>query len=448
MNSGEFSKGGRRIWVLAAAALVMSACGKGESTTATKPSGAAPVPVVLTAAKGMALQRSVRITGSLAGLETATISNRVAGRITKVLVDRGERIKPRQTLLEIEPDRFRLAVEESQAALQQTLARLGLKDVPAEDFDVSKTAPVKRAQSDYDLAKEKLDRYRVLNQNPNKTIGDFEFMGVEAACKSAESTLENSRDEARALLAQARQMRVQVDLRQKDYTDSVIIAPDGSTPDSIVIDSYAVTERKVSPGEYVREGSPLFTLTADSILKLQARVAERYLGDVKKGATVQFKMEAYPNEAFEGRVAIIDPAVDPASRTFLIEALVDNGKYGNRLRPGSFVPGELLTKKEPGRVMVPAEAVTSFVGVTKLFKLDAKANPPKVRALDVATGQEEEVTDGSGGVTKWVEIIKGDVKAEDQVVVKGTAKLVDGSVVTVESGAERAPQTTAAKGSE
>jgi RND family efflux transporter MFP subunit len=195
-----------------------------------------------------------------------------------------------------------------------------------------------------------------------------------------------------------------------------------------------VSERKVSPGEYVREGTPLFTLLADDVLKLQAHVPERFLADVKPGAVVTFKVEAYPGEEFSGKVSTIDPMVDPASRTFMIEALVDNAKYDHRLRPGSFVPGEVLTKKEPGRVMVPLDAVTSFVGVTKIYKLDGAATPPKVKAIEITTGQQEAIKDDAGKVTQWVEIAsaKGDVTAQDKVVVSGMTKLVDGSVVTID----------------
>jgi membrane fusion protein (multidrug efflux system) len=414
------------------AALMVGACGKGGET-ATKPGagsgGPPPVNVVLMRAKAMELQRSVRITGNLVGLETPTISNRVTGRVTKVLVDRGDRVQPGQTLLEIEPDRFRMSVDESQAALAQTLARLGVKEVPGENFDVNQTAPVKKAKSQYDLAKEKMDRTTPLHDA--QRINDFEYLAVVSDFRSAESTLENSRDEARALLAQARQNRAALEMRQKDFADSVIMAPDGSTPEKIQIDSYVVNDRKVSPGEYVREGTALFTLIADRILKLQARVPERYLGDVKEGAKVTFQVEAYPDEEFAGKVTVIHPAIDEASRTFMVEAQVDNTQYSGRLRPGSFVPGEVLTKKEAGRVMVPLDALTSFVGVTKLFKLDLKANPPKVKSVDVTQGQQEAVTDASGKVTQWVEIVKGDVTADDQVVISGMTKLVDGSAVKI-----------------
>jgi RND family efflux transporter MFP subunit len=428
-----------------ALAAALAACGKsGTQTATTKPSGPAPVNVIVAPARSVELQRSVDIKGSLVGLETATISNRVAGRITKVLVDRGDRVKPSQTLLEIEPDRYKMSVDESQAALQGVLARLGIKEVPSEDFDVNQTAPVKKARSDYDLTKEKMDRSASLNAS--KTINDFEWLAIVSAFKSAESTLENSRDEARALLAQARQVQAQIALRKKDHADSVILAPDGNTPEGVKIASYAVADRKVSPGEYLREGTALFTLLADDVLKLQAHVPERYMADIKNGAVVTFHVEAYPGEDFVGKVSTIDPMVDPASRTFMIEALVDNAKYEHRLRPGSFVPGEVLTKKEANRIMVPLDAVTSFVGVMKVYKVDATAKPPKARVVEITTGQQEAVTDASGKVTQWVEIAsaKGQLTASEQVVISGQTKLVDGSVVNIEKPAAKPEAAPAA----
>jgi hypothetical protein len=102
----------------------------------------------------------------------------------------------------------------------------------------------------------------------------------------------------------------------------------------------------------------------------------------------------------------------------------------------------VLTKKDPGRVMVPLDALTSFVGVTKLFKLDPKANPPKVKSVDVTQGQQEALTDASGKVTQWVEILNGEVTADDQVVVSGMTKLVDGSTVKIAADDKKPPEAT------
>src|SRR6187399_1896169 len=109
-----------RTGLLLLTAATLAACGKGTETAATKPSttapAVAPVIVTLAPARAMELQRTVKITGSLVGLETATLSNRVSGLVTKVYVDRGDRVKPNQVLMEVEPDRYRMAVDESEAA--------------------------------------------------------------------------------------------------------------------------------------------------------------------------------------------------------------------------------------------------------------------------------------------------------------------------------------------
>jgi len=417
--------------ILVLTAACIAACTKPAANAAVAPAAPSvpPVNITVVSARAMELQRSVKITGSLVGLETATLSNRVTGRVTKIYFDRGGRVKPGEVMLEIEPDRFQMAVDESKGTLEQTLARLGLKEIPKDDFDISQTAPVKKAQSEYDNAKAKLDRATPLNQS--KALNDFEYLDIVNTFRSAASALETSRYEARALLAEARQNNATMDMKAKDFTDSKILAPDGTTPEGWKIDSYAVSDRKVSPGEYIREGTSLFTLVADGTLKLQSHVPERYLGDVKKDAIVTFHVEAYPNENFEGKVATIDPTVDPASRTFLIEALVDNVKYKSRLRPGSFVPGEVLTKKDAGRIMVPQTAISTFVGVSKIYKIDAQSNPPKVKAITVSTGQDMMVTDDAGQQDHWVEVLSGDVTAGDQIATSGQTKLVDGSVVTI-----------------
>jgi RND family efflux transporter MFP subunit len=367
----------------------------------------------------------------------------VTGIVSKVYVDRGQWVKPSEKLLEIEPDRFDMAEKEAEAMLEQTLARLGIKEVPPQDFDVNQTAPVKKAQSEYDNAKSKMDRATPIHQS--HTMNDFEYFDIVSSFKTAESGLEASRDDARALLAQARANRSLIDMRKKDFRDAVILAPDGTSPDGTKIESYAVTDRNVSVGEYLKEGTNLFTLMADSLLKLQARVPERYMEDVKKGATVTFHVEAYPDELFEGKVSTIDPAVDLASRTFLIEAIVDNVKYGHRLRPGSFVPGWVLTKKEASRVMVPLESVTSFVGVTKVYKLDDGGK--RVRAVVVTTGQQEQVTEG-GRVAQWVEIAQGDITANDTVAVSGLTKLIDGCPVIVDAARAASQAATSSRPAE
>jgi RND family efflux transporter MFP subunit len=422
----------------------MVGCGGGAEAKPAAPAAHAAaqtpavVPVKVRPAQARELQRTVRVVGSLAGLETVTISNRVTGVVGKIHADMGDRVQKEATLLEIVPTRFTFLLQEEQASQAQTLARLGLTTLPKE-VDISKTAPVRKAQSELDNAQSKFDRIEPLYKQG--IIKQFEYIDAESALKVAQSALEASRDEARALVEQARQHEAQISIRTKDKNDATITAPDGSTTNGPKIKSYAVTARKVSTGEYLREGTMLFTLVADDTLKLQARVPERYLGAVAQGAKIVFHIEAFRGEDFEAKVHRIDPSVDPANRTFMLEALVENGsRYGGKLRPGSFVQGEVLTRKDADRLMVPIESVISFAGVMKVFVVRPGADgKPVATSVEVATGQQE---------GQWMEILppnsQGElaIKPGDPIVYEGMRKLVDGNPVRIQETAATEPGAT------
>src|SRR5690349_14882306 len=80
--------------------VALAGCNRADATAqANGSAAAAAIPITVSATKVVELQRSVRIVGSLAGLETATLSNRITGVISHIYVDRGDRVKPNQTLL-------------------------------------------------------------------------------------------------------------------------------------------------------------------------------------------------------------------------------------------------------------------------------------------------------------------------------------------------------------
>jgi len=416
------------LYLCAAATLLavglLSGCGKGNEAAATAPAtqrAVRKVPVTVEPAKVMDLQRSVNIVGTLMPLEKVNISNRVVGNAEKVHVDLSDRIKPGQKLLEIDARRFELAVQQAENQLAEALARLGFAELPDESTTkLDDTAPVRKARSEHDLAVSKLERSRPLYEQ--RVMKEFEYFDVQSAEKVAAAGVQAARDEARALVAQVRQYKTLIELRKKDLKDAIITAPDGATPDGTPIKSYVVTKRHVSVGEFLREGTALFELMADETLKLQARVPERFLSQVSLNKPVTFRVESFPGKTFEGVVKQIDPSVDIQSRTFLLEAYVNNEQYAGALRPGSFVQGQVQTIVEKDRVMVPVDAVTSFVGVTKVYVVGEKNGEPAAKAIDVETGVQQ---------GKWVELTRGTVKAGDRVIVTGVYKLVDGTPIEI-----------------
>jgi RND family efflux transporter MFP subunit len=185
----------------------------------------------------------------------------------------------------------------------------------------------------------------------------------------------------------------------------------------------AVARRLVSSGEYVRAGTPLFSLVAEDPLKLRGDVPERFAHELSAGQTVLVRVDAFGDTPFAGRLARISPASNPENRSVAVEVLVDN--RDRRLKPGFFANAAVVTRSDDRALMVPQEALVTFAGVTKLFVIrDGKALERQVQ-----TG-----TRGGGGL---VEIIEG-LNADDRVATSGLTKLENGIPVTVKETAEPA----------
>ena len=120
-----------------------------------------------------------------------------------------------------------------------------------------------------------------------------------------------------------------LDLARQRLADAVLLSP---------IDG-VVLERRTDVGERLSEGTVTFVVVQTAPLKLRFRVPERYLGAAEKGAKVRATVDPYPGERFEGTVSVVVGAMDPASRTFAVEALFAN--RDGRLRPGLFARVEL-----------------------------------------------------------------------------------------------------------
>lgn len=395
---------------------MVTGCDESKAANTQPSQQAAPIPVATLQIDSTELQRTVKVVGTLAAFERVTISNRVVGVVTSLNADQGDTVRPGQVLAEIEPERYQLIVEQAKQTMSETLAKLGLKDIPEPGFDVSQTALVRKAQSEYEASKAKYERNQTLYRQ--QLVKDFEWIETQADYKAKESDLQNAGDQAMALIALASQHKATIELKQRDLHDATIVAPSGISPSGKKIESFAVAARQVGVGEYLREGTPMFVLVADRILKLQARVPERFLAQVRTGANVLFRVEAYPDQTFSGQIVTINPTVDEISRTFLVEALIDNSE--GKLRPGSFVEAHILTRKDSNVVMIPKSAISSFAGVVRVFKIDP-AQPGKVKQAEIQTGQE---------TGEKIEILSG-VSSGDTIAASNVDILTEGASITI-----------------
>jgi RND family efflux transporter MFP subunit len=110
---------------------------------------------------------------------------------------------------------------------------------------------------------------------------------------------------------------------------------------------------------------------------------------------VQFRVEPFPDDVFEGRVSNISPSINQQTRTFPVEILVANP--GGRLKPGFFAKGAILTQKDNNVLAVPLEAVSTLAGVSSVFVIEEGT----IRQQNVSLGAQEgnfvEILDGLKG---------------------------------------------------
>jgi membrane fusion protein (multidrug efflux system) len=171
--------------------------------------------------------------------------------------------------------------------------------------------------------------------------------------------------------------------------------------------------RKVSAGDYVKEGQELVTLEDTSALKVDFRVPEVLLARVGRNQSLELTTEAVPGRRFAANVFAIDPVVDENGRALFLRARLKNEE--GRLRPGMFVRVQLLLDERKNAMMVPEESLVPVGDEQFVFRVtDGKAERLKVR-----TGLRR------GG---RVEIREG-LAPGDTVVTAGQIKLRDGVAV-------------------
>jgi multidrug efflux pump subunit AcrA (membrane-fusion protein) len=406
--------------------IVTAVAGCGDREAEAKPkvaSAARAVPVTVAPLEHRAVMRTVDVVGTLHGWEDVTIGAKREGRVRKVLHDMGDRVEPGALLVELESEDSDLAVQQAQHQLQAELAKLGLKEVPAGDFDVATVPAVVQAEVMLNKARQNLARERSLMQRNAGTMQDLQ--NAENDVRGYEAALANAILTARSTLVGAQAMKVMLAVSRYRRSEMAIHAPVPSVmpPDITGGLTYAIAKRKVSEGQMLKEGDAVAELVIENPLRLRVNVPQHHTGDVKVGQAAGLVVGAHPGTIFEGKVARINPMIDDASRTFEVEVHVPNNR--GLLRPGGSAKAAIVISEDAQATTVPIGSDFTFAGVTKIFIVAGD----KAHAIPVKTGLQ-----GDG----WVEVM-GDLPPTAQVVTTGQVHLAEGTPVLI-----RHPDTAAA----
>lgn len=372
-----------------AVAACLTGCDESSTASSTPPAAEASTRTVAVATVTRRLtERTVPVLGSLQAKQEVLLSAKVSGRLKLIQVDIGSAVKAGDVIARIEPRDYELQVQQSEAALSQARARLGLPLEGADDaIEPERVSSVKEARSVLDEASRNRERARSLDEA--KLIPKSELDAAEGAYNVAYNRYQTALDDARQRQAALTERRVDLEVARQRLADSAIKAPfDG-----------VVQTRFANTGAYLKEGDPVASLVQVDPLRLRLEVPEPLAARISLGQQVRFSLTGEQTER-KTTITRISPALAKESRMLGVEADVPND---GALHPGAFAQAQIVVQNETQTLAVPPNAIRVFAGLQKVFVVEKN----KVT--------EKEITTGARG-PDWVEVLSG-LKDGDRVVL-------------------------------
>jgi multidrug efflux pump subunit AcrA (membrane-fusion protein) len=420
------------------AAASLSGCSPaGAQPSARGPALPKAVPVTVAPLEHRTVERTVEVVGSLRGWEHVTVGAKRTGRVLKVLHDMGDRVRPDEPLVELDPVDAKLACDQAQSRYLGELVKLGVTSQRADEFikkygiseelirgkqaeeAIERVPAVVQMRVAKEKALHNLSRQRALSKKGASTLQELE--DFENEYRSASAAFDNAKVTAQNVIASAMANRVALDQARQTLKDMMIRVPrpEKTPPGTSQADAaiYAITKRSVTEGQMIKEGEAVFELIIENPLRLWTNVPERYAEQVRLGQPVRVSVASHPEILFEGKVVRINPSVDAANRTFQVESQIPNDR--RLLRPGGFAKASIITDAASAAAIVPIESIVQFAGVTKLFIVENN----RAKSID------DIVTLGEG--RGWIEVSSKSLPTTALVVTTGQTLLADKTPVLI-----------------
>lgn len=346
--------------------LALAGCAKGGgSPGGGGPKKAVVFPVEVQAVEVRQVEFKVAAVGSVDAFETVQVTARVAGAVDRVRFAEGQLVKAGDSLVEIDPTRYSLAVRAAKATLERAAAA---KD----DADASlKRREAAQASSPGLITAEELALYR-----------------TKAATAAADA------DAAQVALE-----RAQVDLR-----DAYVKAPVGGV----------LQTRTVQTGQYVQPGAVLATLLRRDPVLVRFKVTEGDSAYLQPGMPLHFLGGGDPTP-FAAHITLVAAAADPATRMVQVTAEVDEADR-ERARPGAFAEVAVPVGGVHEAPVVPQTAIRPSEKGFLAYVVEGDVARERVLALGLRT---------SDGLIE----AKSGLKVGEALVVRGAEALRDGAQV-------------------
>lgn len=354
---------GIAVWSLSAAAIVgLSACGGEEAPAEIL----RPVRTEQVFSTGAARVRS--FSGIARAGRESRLSFRVAGSVQRVAVDVGDSVETGALLAQLDPEDYRLLVQEAEAAQAQAQAQ------------------ARNAESNF-------ERVRALYEANNASPSDFE--AARAARESADASV------------RAAEQRLELARQQLAYTR--LTAPAAGAVASVQVE----TNENVSPGQ------PVVLLTSGSGIEVEVAVPEVLIARIQQGDAASVTFDAVPGRTFEGTVTEVGVAAVGAATTYPVTVTLPPTDADIRSGMAAEVSFAFEATEGVQRTLVSSVAVLEDPDGTFVYVVEPAEGEPGVGIVSRRPVVAGELTpDG-------MEILEG-LEDGEHVVIAGVSRIEDG----------------------
>jgi membrane fusion protein (multidrug efflux system) len=262
---------------------------------------APPVKVALATAIEAPAPDVLVLTGLVAADQRADVTADTQGKVINVMIQRGDRVKLGQPVIQLDVRSAALSAREAQANLAA-------------------------AQAQKQLAEQECARTKSLLEKGAITQSEFDRQNTQ--CLGA--------------LEQVSAAQARAEMMAKSVTDGLVRAPFEGL----------VSEKFVAPGEWVAPGKPLFTLVDDDPLKIELSVPEVAVTSIKRDQRVELVAVSHADKTFGATITRVGAEIG-RTRALIVEATIDKG---SELVPGMFAEAHVVIGQTP-HVVLPATAV-------------------------------------------------------------------------------------------
>ncbi len=326
------------------AALLMSVALAGCSARGAAAPADAVEPVVVTVAEVVMtdVARAIDSGGVVQARTTATITARILAPVREVRVSPGDQVRKGQTLIVLDGDDLAAG---ARAARSAALA--------AEQGSKAAAAELQAAEAGLALARASHDRIAGLQARRSATAQELD--DATATLRSAEARVAGASARALQAASAVESARAAGDQASTIHSFTTIAAPfDGM-----------ITEKMVEPGNMASPGMPLLRLEDTRGFRLEVRVDESRLGQIRNGDSVPVFLGT-GTTSMKGTVVEVSRAVDADARAFLVKIALPDARG---LRSGEF--GKARFHGTPRRALtIPASAIVRRGQLTSVFVVD------------------------------------------------------------------------------